>query len=101
MDRARTPLIACVLALGLLPASARAYFDVARLPPPPVTGKEMADRVQAFSETYAQRVTGSPAEQAAAMELRDEAASLGYQAEIVELPLGGSGPNAVTHAVIA
>src|SRR3954447_12255170 len=99
--RPRTALTACLLACGLAPASAQAYFDVAKLPPPPVTGKEIADNVASFSSEYAHRVTGSPAEQAAAAKLRDEAASLGYDAKIIDLPLGGSGPDQVTHAVIA
>src|SRR3954447_12490535 len=100
MTRSCTYLLACALALGLA-APAGAYFDVAKLPPPPVTGKEIADNVQKFTETYARRVTGSSAEQAAAAELRDEAARLGYEAKIVELPLAKGAPNAVTHAVIA
>ena len=99
--RARTALAACLLACGLAPASANAYFDVAKLPPPPVTGKEIADNVASFSETYAHRVTDSPAEQAAAAALRDEATSLGYDTKIIDLPLAGSGPDNVTHAVVA
>src|SRR4051812_31927041 len=101
MDRARTTLAACLLGFALVPASADAYFDVAKLPAPPVTGKEITDNVVAFSQTYARRVTGSPAEQAAAAALRDEAASLGYDAKIVDLPLASQGPDNVTHAVIA
>src|SRR3954454_6939291 len=101
MDRAGTTLAACLLGFAMVPAGAEAYFDVAKLPAPPVTGKEIADNVANFSETYAHRVTGSPAEQAAATKLRDEAASLGYDAKIVALPLASRGPDNVTHAVIA
>src|SRR3954467_8351633 len=99
--RARTALAACLLALALSPAAADAYFDVAKLPAPPVSGREIADNVGSFSQTYAHRVTGSPAEQAAATALRDEAASLGYDAKIGPLPREGQGPDQVTHAVIA
>src|SRR3954454_19859027 len=99
MDRARTTLAACLLGFALVPASADAYFDVAKLPPPPVSGKEIADNVASFSQTYARRVTGSPAEQTAAAALRDEAASLGYDPKIIALPLEGKGPDNVTHAV--
>ena len=99
--RARTALAACLLALALAPAAADAYFDVAKLPAPPVSGKEIADNVASFSQTYAQRVTGSPAEQAAAAALRDEAASLGYDAKIVDLSGAPGAPPGGTHAVIA
>jgi hypothetical protein len=76
------------------------YFDIGRLPEPPVTGKQMADDTEAFSTTYANRYTGTPAELQAAQALRDELAGLGYEAAIVDQPQAGE-PLAVTHAVIA
>jgi hypothetical protein len=77
------------------------YFEVGKLPLPPVTGKEIADNVSSFTTTYFQRVTGTPQELAAANFLRDQATGLGYQAEIQELPLATGLPPGITHAVIA
>jgi hypothetical protein len=107
LSRSCAIVAAAVLAVVAAPASADAqgglapYFDVAKLPVPPVTGKEMADTVASFSQTYPQRITGSPNETAAAATLRDEAAKLGYQASIDALPLATGLPPGITHAVIA
>jgi hypothetical protein len=97
----RLTLALLLSAAALAPASASAYFDVAELPPPPVSGADIVSSLDAFATTFPQRVTGSPNEQAAATFLRDEAASLGYKAEIVTLPAVGPEPGLVTHAVIA
>jgi len=103
MRPARRALVAVLATAAVLPAPALAdgglppYFDVASLPLPAVTGKEIADDVAAFSTTYAQRITGSPAEQGATTLLHDEAAKLGYDAQVVNLLL----PGGITHAVIA
>ena len=101
--RGRFKGIAAAVVVALLgtPAAACAYFDVAKLPPPPVTGKEIADNIAAFSTTYAQRITGTPAETAAAAFLRDEATKLGYETKIVNFPLLGVEPFGLIHAVVA
>ena len=54
---------ATVIALLFAPAAHAAYFDVARLPPPPVPGKEIADDVEKFSTDFPHRVGGIPLEQ--------------------------------------
>ena len=76
------------------------YFDIAKLPAPPVTGKELADGVAHFSETYRARYTGSVPEQQATDFLAEEATKLGYQVEVVPMPQAGE-PFTFTHAVIA
>jgi hypothetical protein len=112
MSPARTcALLAAILsALVATPASADPpsaggglppYFDIAKLPLPPVTGKEMADNVASFTQSYFLRVTGTPQETAAASYLRDYAAGLGYQATIENLPIATGLPPGITHAVIA
>ena len=105
--RARRTLVAIGAALTALtitaPAMAGAtppYFDVAKLPEPPVSGKEMADNLEAFSTTYTTRYTGSPSEQNAATMLVDELKSLGYEADIVLQPQAGE-PFTLVKAVIA
>jgi hypothetical protein len=89
-------------ALTAAPAGASAaFFDVAKLPQPPVTGKEIADDVAEFSTTYSPRVTGTPGEQDAAEFLRAEAESLGYATETVLLPVVGPEPGLVLRVVLA
>jgi Peptidase family M28/PKD domain len=111
MSRSRlcAALAACVL-VAAAPASADPpsaggglppYFPVGELPLPSVPGKEIADNVASFTQSYFLRVTGTPQELAAATFLRDYAADLGYQAEIQELPLAAGLPPAITHAVVA
>jgi hypothetical protein len=73
---------------------------VGKLPEPIVSGKEMADNLDAFSTTYTARYTGTLAEQQAAQMLVDELKGEGYDASIVMMPQAGE-PMAVTHAVIA
>jgi hypothetical protein len=93
----RRLLLALALAAGLVaPASAAGYFDVDKLPDPPVTGAELVGALDTFATTFPQRVTGSPNETGAAAFLRDEAAKLGYESQIVAFP-----PALVTRAVIA
>jgi hypothetical protein len=76
------------------------YFDVGKLPEPPVTGREMAVNTEAFSTTYTSRYTGTLAELQAAQSLVDELEGEGYDAAIVDQPQAGE-PRAVTHAVVA
>ncbi len=90
-----------LLAVVLAPARASAYFDVAKLPPPPVTGAELVSTLDAFATAFPLRVTGSASEMSAAAMLRDEAASLGYQSEIVALPALGPEPGLATRVVVA
>lgn len=105
----RRAVLTGLSAAALVPASAHAgpagtppYFDLSKLPLPTVTGKEIADSVAAFSTTYAHRVTGTPIQVNAGNELRDKAKALGYDAQIVDLPvspsLAGTG---LTTAVVA
>ena len=51
-------------------------------PTPPVSGKQIADGVDAFATTFARRVTGTPAQSAATTSLRDELVSLGYAVQV-------------------
>ena len=100
----RRSLLAASATLAIAAPAAPAaggYFDVEKLPPPPLTGQQMANDVEAFSTTYAPRVTGTPGEQAAAEFLRAEAASLGYDARIVTLPVAGPDPTGTLRAVVA
>src|SRR5687768_6689077 len=90
-------LVAALLATAA-PAAAAPYFDAGQLPAPPVTGKELADSVAAFSEGHPNRVTGSPSEAAATDELVAEAEALGYVVEVVPFSPLGTGP---LHAVVA
>jgi hypothetical protein len=99
-------LLPAALATGLLatasPAVAAPYFDVAKLPAPPVTGKEIADSVAEFSEGYENRVTGSPSEQLATQRIAADAEELGYDVEVLTLPVraGVPGPSPL-RAVVA
>jgi hypothetical protein len=78
-----------------------AYFDVGKLPPPSVQGKEIADNVEQFSTDFANRVGGTPQEQLAAAFLLDQAKALGYQAEILTIPVAPGDPGTIGRAVIA
>jgi len=96
------PCAAAVAALATAaPAVAAPYFDVAKLPAPPVTGKEVADAIAAYSTTYANRVSGTPQAAAAAQELVDQSEALGYDAGIVDVAAEEGAPAAGTHAVVA
>jgi hypothetical protein len=104
MPSIRRVLATIVALAACTPAAAQAqsqYFDVGKLPLPAVTGKEIADSIQSFTDAYPQRVTGTLNELNAAMNLRDEATKLGYQTSIIELPLASGLPPAVTHVVLA
>ena len=92
---------AAVLAVFFAPAAHAAYFDVSKLPPPPVSGKEIAANVQTFSEAYAGRVGGTPAEQAASQFLLEEAKKLGYDAEVLSIPIAPNDPGTIGRAVVA
>lgn len=106
--RARRTLAACGAALTILAATATGasagalppYFDVGKLPEPPVSGKEMADAVAAFSEQYTGRYTGSPNEIAAGEALVAELESYGYKTEIVLQPQAGE-PFTLVKAIVA
>jgi hypothetical protein len=94
-------LTAAILTAPAAHAGAGApYFDVAKLPDPPVTGKEMADNLEAFSTTFTSRYTGTPSEQNAATMLVDELKAEGYDANIVLQPQAGE-PFTLVKAVIA
>jgi len=80
--RLRRLLTLTALCLAAAPAAANAaFFDVGKLPEPTITGKQMADDIASFSETYAPRITGTPGDADAAEFFRSEAEKLGYQAE--------------------
>ena len=92
------------LALALLlaaPAAATAYFDVTKLPQPATSGMEIVGNLDAFSNAYTARVTGSPQELQAATFLNEQANKLGYTSEIVDFPAASGGPAAITRGVIA
>lgn len=93
--------VAAVLAVLFAPAAHAAYFDVSKLPPPPVTGKEIAANVQQFSEDFPMRVGGSPTELQASEFLLAEAQKLGYEAEVLTLPVAGGDPGTIGRAVVA
>jgi hypothetical protein len=76
------------------------FFDVGKLPAPPVTGKEMADNTEAFSTTYTERYTGTPNETAAADMLVSELKAEGYDTTIELQPQAGE-PFTLVRAVIA
>jgi hypothetical protein len=86
--------------LAAAPASA-AYFDVAKLPPPSVEGKEVAANVEKFSTDFPMRVGGSPTEDAASKFLLEEAKGLGYDAQILTLPIAPGDPGTIGRAVVA
>jgi hypothetical protein len=93
--RATRLLPAAVVAscLAALPAPAAAeYFDVGRLPAPPVTGKEIADSIASFSSGHAHRVTGTPSELLAGEDIAAQARQLGYEVEVVPLTPQGTAP---------
>jgi hypothetical protein len=93
---------ALLAAAGLSAGAAHAaYFDVTKLPKPPVTGKQIVDDNDAFATTFQGRYTGSPIELDAANFLRDEAKSLGYEANVVDFPAAANAPSGGTHAVVA
>ena len=81
--------------------AANDWFDLGRLPQPPVSGQEIAADVEDFSTSFAHRVGGSPAELMAAGFLREEARKLGYEAEIVSIPITPGDPGTIGRAVIA
>jgi hypothetical protein len=86
--------------LAAAPANA-AYFDVGKLPPPSVDGKEIAANVEQFSTDFAMRVGGSPAEESASKFLLEEAKKLGYKAEILTLSVAPNDPGTIGRAVVA
>jgi hypothetical protein len=92
---------AVFIALLFAPAAHASYFDVGKLPPASVPGKEIADNIQAFSEGFPHRVGGSPTEQMAADTLLAAAKELGYEAEIVTIPVAQGDPGTIGRAVIA
>ena len=91
--------LAAVPAVAAGPSST--YFDVAKVPAPPVSGKEIADNLAAFSTAYNNRVGGTPQEIAAANFLRDEAEKLGYKTEIQNVAVADGDPGTVGRLVHA
>jgi hypothetical protein len=65
-------------------AHAQNYFDVSKLPAPPVSGKQLVDEIDSFSTAFQGRVTGTPIEINAANFLEESAKALGYETSIVE-----------------
>ena len=101
MPRLRTVAVAFI-ALLATPAAAGAYFDVGKLPPPTVSGVEVAAAIESFSTTYAPRVTGTPGDEEAATYLHDEAKKLGYTTAIEHVPVAdGADLTSPLHAVTA
>jgi hypothetical protein len=99
----RTLVVTLLLAFAAA-APARAadsFFDVGKLPPPPLSGQQIAGDLESFVTTYSPRATGTPGEAEAGEFLRAEMASLGYQAETVQIPVQGSDPAGVLRAVVA
>jgi hypothetical protein len=82
--RLRRLFILTALCFAAAPAAAdAAYFDVGKLPPPTITGKQMADDISAFAKSYPTgRATGSPGDVAAAEFFKAEAIKAGLPAEI-------------------
>ena len=85
------PLVLAVAAAFALPAATaqgQGFFDVMKVPQPPSTGKQLVDDIDAFSNEFAGRVTGTPIEMGAADWLRAAAEPLGYQVSVEELAPG-------------
>ena len=99
----RTLVLTLLLALAAVPAAqaSNGYFDVEKLPQPPITGKQIADDLAAFVAAHSPRATGTPGEAAAGEFLRAEMASLGYQAETVLIPVEGSDSSGTLRAIVA
>jgi len=93
-------LAVLITVVGLPATAPAAYFDVARLPRPTVSGKQIADSISAFSQKYTARITATPNQVAAGEEILAEAKALGYDASLVPLPVAGA-PQGVTNAVVA
>ena len=106
--RARRALAAAGAALAITATAAGSawagatppYFDVGKLPDPPVTGKDLADGVEAFSTGFTNRYTGSPTETAAGEAIVAELESYGYDTEIVLQPQAGE-PFTLVKAIVA
>ena len=96
----RFPLAATIAVL-FAPAAHASYFDVAKLPPAPVSGKEIADNVEKFSTDFPHRVGGSPSEDLATGFLLETAKNLGYAAEVLTLPVAQGDPGTIGRAVVA
>lgn len=94
-------LAAAVLSLLLAPAAQAAYFDVGKLPPAAVPGAEIATHVEEFSTDFANRIGGTPQESMAADFLLEEAKKLGYDAEILSVPVAPNDPGTIGRAVVA
>ena len=94
-------VLAAVIALLFAPAAHASYFDVGKLPPAPVSGKEIADNVETFSTDFPHRVGGTPNEQQATDFLLETAKSLGYAAEVLTLPVAQGDPGTIGRAVVA
>jgi hypothetical protein len=93
--------LAVAIALIFAPAAHASYFDVGKLPPAPVSGKEIADNIEKFSTDFPNRVGGSPTEQMAADMLVAEAESLGYSSQILSIPVAQGDPGTIGRAVVA
>ena len=93
--------VAAVIVLLFAPAAKAAYFDVGKLPPAPVPGKEIADNTAKFSTDFPHRVGGTPTEQMAADFLLAAAKDLGYDAEILTIPVAQGDPGTIGRAVVA
>ena len=101
----RVVLIAGVISALLFAApptrAADGYFDVGKLPLPPLTGAQIASDIETFTTDYAPRVTGTAGEQEAGEFLRAEMESLGYKAETILLPVAGGDPSGTLRAIVA
>jgi len=80
----QTTAIALTAVAAHAGAADAAFFDVGKLPAPSTTGKQLVDDIDSFSNTFRGRVTGTPIEINAGTFLKDEAAALGYVAEVTE-----------------
>jgi hypothetical protein len=69
-------------------AHAQTYFDVAKLPAPETSGKQLVDEIDAFSNAFAGRVQATPIEANAAKAIEASVQGLGYQTAITELSPG-------------
>ena len=104
MPRARTLAVTLLCLLAAPAGAGAAYFDVGKLPPPNVSGVEIAQAIEDFVTAYPLRVTGTTVDEEVATYLADEAKKLGY-ATAVEHPSLADGAEAVPtsplHAVTA
>jgi hypothetical protein len=71
---------------GAVAGHAEVYFDLAALPAPDITGEQIFQGLQEFVEEHPYRVTGTPHEISAGLDIAQEMDDLGYDAQFCSLP---------------